>query len=1142
MAVGPIKQSAIAGLLALGLLLAGFCGVALSAEGGPQWRVISVSGPTNFRPGDTEDKFVIMAVNVGGQATDGSTVTITDTLPAGLTASAASGYDIYRSGSFFGAEERAPLTCEVTPTISCTDAASVDPGDTLYMEVQLEEIASSLSSPLANEVTVSGGGTAVATAQSPVTIGSAPAPFGLASGSVVGALSTLQAGAHPDVTSIFAMNRSEPYTPVEDPKDIRFDAPVGLVGNAVTVPRCSMARVAELAFNAEGCPRDSMVGMATLIVELQRNKRDASILTPVYNIAPAPGEPAAFAFDAALFPVRLDTSVLSDGDYGVRVTAPDISEAAETLYSAITLWGVPADHNGPGQDTTVFGEAFGGSSGSTRVSLLMNPTQCSTPLSSTTSADRWTEPGVFVSQEAPAGTLTGCDQVPFSSSFTMLPDTLKAGAPAGYNFELRVPREEDTSPHGLAAADVKKTVVKLPLGTVISPSAADGLSACRDEVGVDPASTPNEFGLHSLTPASCEQNAQIGTVQISSPLIAKPLDGQVYLAKPECEPCTPQDAEDGQMVKLLLQARGEGSDGLIVKVVGSLSIDQLTGQLTATFDNTPQLPFDELKLSMGGGPRAALANPRTCGPATTTTTLTPWTSPIMPELTRTFSFEVAGCQAPQFAPSFVAGTTSNQAGGFSPFTLSFARGDADEFMSGLSTRMPSGVLGMLANVKLCPEPQAAQGSCDADSEIGHVQVLTGPGAEPFLVTGGRVFITGPYKGAPYGLSILVPAKAGPYTISGALGNGTVVVRAAINVDPYTAALTVTSDPLPTVLDGIPLQLRRVDVSIDRSGFVFNPTSCDPMQITGALSSVGGATSDQASHFQVTNCAALGFKPQVSVSTSGKTSRADGASLSVKVSYPSGSTSKQANIKSVKVELPKALPSRLTTLQKACTARTFETNPASCPAESIVGHAVIHTQVLPVPLEGPAYFVSNGGAAFPNLVMVVQGYGVTVELVGNTSIKNGITSSTFASTPDVPFESVQLTLPQGKFSALAANGALCKQKLVMPTVLVGQNGASLNQNTPIEVKGCSNALAMGFKKVKDRTVTLGVWVPAAGRLSASGNGLSKASKVSHQREEVMLTLHARRRGKLASRVRLSFTSSSGKDRKTLRESLSVRVLV
>jgi hypothetical protein len=296
-----------------------------------------------------------------------------------------------------------------------------------------------------------------------------------------------------------------------------------------------------------------------------------------------------------------------------------------------------------------------------------------------------------------------------------------------------------------------------------------------------------------------------------------------------------------------------------------------------------------------------------------------------------------------------------------------------------------------------------------------------------------------------------PAKAGPYDLEKNTPCDCVVVRAKIEVDPVTAALTITSDntgpyKIPTILEGIPLQIKHVNVAINRPGFTFNPTNCNPMSITGSLQSTQGATRALSVPFQVTNCAVLGFKPGFKVSTSGKTSRANGASLNVKLTYPKAGFGSQANIKSVKVDLPKQLPSRLTTLQKACTSTQFQANPAGCPTASMVGHATAITPLIPVPLTGPAYFVSYGAAKFPELV---------IDLHGETFInKAGITSSTFHTVPDAPVGSFELALPQGKYSALAANGNLCASKLAMPTAFTAQNGTVIKQSTPIDVTGCS----------------------------------------------------------------------------------------
>ena len=317
----------------------------------------------------------------------------------------------------------------------------------------------------------------------------------------------------------------------------------------------------------------------------------------------------------------------------------------------------------------------------------------------------------------------------------MLPDTLEAGVPAGYDFNLHVPQVND--PDGLAQPNVKRVVTALPMGTVVSPSSAVGLKACSDEQFFGPVT---ERGLQQpATPGDCPRDSQVGTVSIRTPALALPLTGDVYLATPDCEPCSPQDAQDGKMVRLFVQVVGEGVSGIVVKLEGHTSLNQQTGQLTATFDNNPQLPFSDFKLTLGGGSRATLANPRACGPVNTSLDMTPWSDPFTTDVLTASSFEISqGCISPQFNPSFVAGTTNIQSGEYTPFTLSFGRSDADQFLNGLQMQMPAGLLGSLTGIPLCKEPEASQGTCGSGSLIGHTQVLTGPGQTPFLVTGGQV--------------------------------------------------------------------------------------------------------------------------------------------------------------------------------------------------------------------------------------------------------------------------------------------------------------------------------------------------------------------------------------------------------------------
>jgi hypothetical protein len=671
-------------------------------------------------------------------------------------------------------------------------------------------------------------------------------------------------------------------------------------------------------------------------------------------------------------------------------------------------------------------------------------------LATSVEADSWADAGAFGSYASaePVPALDVCNRLPFSPSISVTPDGQAASTPTGLTVGVHVPQNLVLNPAGLAEANVKDTTVTLPAGVALNPAAADGLFACGEA----------EVALSSDTIPTCPEASKVATVQIKSPLLPNPLEGEVYLAEQDANPF-------GSLVALYLVARDPVS-GVLVKLAGEVQPDPVTGQLVSTFKNTPQLPFEDLKIHFFGGDRAPLGTPARCGSYTTTASIAPWSGNPPAESASTFQVTSGPnggpCHDPlPFSPSLTAGTTSIQAGGFSPFTMTMSREDGQQNLQSVKLKMPPGLLGTLSSVKLCGETQANAGTCGPESQIGETIVSVGLGGDPYTVTGGSVYITGPYRGAPYGLSIVNPAKAGPYDL------GQVVVRAKIEVDPVTAALTITTDSegpykIPTILDGIPLQIKHINVTINRPNFTFNPTNCSPLLLTGTLASAEGASQALAVPFQATNCAVLAFKPKLEASTSGKPTRAGGASLHVKLTYPAGPY--DANIAKVKVELPKALPSRLTTLQKACLASVFEANPANCPTASIVGNATATTPVLPVPLSGPAYFVSHGGEAFPSLIIVLQGYGTTVHLEGSTFIsKTGITSSTFKTVPDVPVGTFELTLPQGPYSALAANGNLCKRKLAMPTEFVGQNGALLETATKIQTTSCPKAKKTSHKR-------------------------------------------------------------------------------
>ncbi len=913
----------------------------------------------------------------------------------------------------------------------------------------------------------------------------------------------LQAGSHPfALTTTFALNgkpdpeRTEQLQPDGNLKNVAVELPPGLVGNATAIPQCTQedfhifplqGEPNYTPFNSTHCPVSTAVGTVKVIAGLSTsNEITTDFIVNVYNLVPPPGMPAEFGFNFVGVPVFLTTAVRGGRDYGITVESPNTNQGIHVFGAITTFWGVPGDprHDSERGRECEFGFGPTGKScpaGTGEVPLLTLPSACNGPLHYGIRADSWQEPeqwanASYESEDGEGATagLDGCGVLPFGPSLQIVPDGSAGSTPTGLNVNLDVPQEEDLNPQGLSEADVRDTTVALPEGVVLNPSASDGLQACSEaQAGYERFDAQSETQLFSPGVVSCPDASKVATVKIKTPLLPEQLEGAVYLAAQEANPL-------GSLVALYLVAEDPVA-GVRIKLAGEVTLDQATGRLVTTFKNTPPLPFEELKLEFFGTDRAPLATPAFCGTYTSEASFAAWSG--TPAVAPLAQFNIgsgpggSACTDPlPFAPSLTAGMTSIQAGGFSPFTMTMSREDGQQSLSAIALHMPPGLSGMLTGVKLCGEAQADTGTCGPESLIGETTVSVGLGNDPYTVTGGKVYLTGPYQGAPFGLSIVNPAKAGPFDLEDTKEShppcDCLVVRAKIEVDPLTAALRITSDSsgpysIPHILDGIPLQIKHVNVTVNRPGFTFNPTDCNKLAITGNISSDEGASAPVSTPFQVTNCAALAFKPKLTASTSGKTSRALGASLHVKLTYPLGPF--DANIASVKVDLPKQLPSQLKTLQKACPAATFEANPAACSSASIVGHAKATTPVLPVALEGPAYFVSHGGEEFPSLIIVLQGYGVSVDLVGTTYInpKTNVTSSTFKTVPDVPVGSFELNLPQGKYPALAANGNLCKTKLAMPTAFVGQNGTVLHQSTPIAVTGCPRTHKTKVKQRRKR---------------------------------------------------------------------------
>ncbi len=929
-----------------------------------------------------------------------------------------------------------------------------------------------------------------------------PNPFALIPGSFQVVPSTTEAGAHEDltVTFDFAHGESGPMQgrTYNDVKETVVELPPGFLGNTTAVPTCTASHLLEpnndanrsaFGFGAN-CPGDTQVG--TITFDLTIGSTPERWTFPVYNIAStSPGVAAELGFRALPLTQLLPITV-RPGDSGLTVAAPDIEGGLEIRDISITTWGVPNtsahDHE---RGRECHEETDGNSScydiGGEEVHILpepflTNPTTCG-PFTAHMKADSWEEPGQWSEASDEVGPITECERVHFDPSIEVQPSTVSAESPSGLSVSLIVPQTWE-DPFGISTSNLKDAKVTLPQGFTINPSAGSGLGACSPSQYA--AETPE-----SPVGAGCPPESKIGSIEIETPLLTEKILGSVYVATPYDNPFSEQGHPSGSLLALYIVAK-DPFRGVIVKVAGQVELNPVTGQLVTTFLNNPQAPFNRFTLKFRPGATAPLVSPPSCGTYAAQAALTPWSAPLEPRLISSTPFAVTEgtregpCPSggvPPFHPQIISGTQNNDAGSYSPFYLRILREDGEQEITRFTTVLPPGLSGNLSGIPFCPEAdieaaRTATGqqeiedpSCPAASEIGHTIVSAGVGTV-LAQTPGKIYLAGPYHGSSLSIVSITSAKVGPFDL------GTVVIRFALHINPITAQVEVEgngSDPIPHIIDGVVVHVREIRVYMNREKFILDPTSCNPMQISETIDGAGADPANPADQvpvsatapFQAADCSSLQFKPGFKVSTSSKPSRLDGESLTVKLTVP-GALGSEANIARVKVELPRQLPSRLPTLRKACLADVFETNPAACPPQSIIGHAKALTPILPVPLEGPVYFVSHGGEAFPSLVVVLQGYGIAIDLVGTTYIsKQGVTSTTFMTVPDQPVTSFELTLPQGPYSALAALGNPCKQKLTMPTEFIAQNGAQITQSTKIAVTGCPKAKQPKKKEKKSK---------------------------------------------------------------------------
>jgi uncharacterized repeat protein (TIGR01451 family) len=1068
-------------LLTCALVIGVVFGWSSSAFGSPVWKIDAMSN-TTVAPGG-QLNYIVQVTNVGGDP--GFAPQLAVTLPAGMTF--APGFN----ASSFGLVGCTPADPSGLSSLSCFMVGPAFVDRHSLAQAELPVVVDSgvlLGEQLTSSFTVSGGGASdSATTVDTTNVSVSPPGFGIAA--LDGQVSSdsagdplTQAGGHPYAASVSidfnTLENPNPLIgslwPVEATKDVVVDLPGGLAGYPPTAAKCTAAQLvgARPGFQpAPLCPPSSQVG-ATLV---RLNGLGAtSVFGPiaVYNMVPPPDVPARFGFNIAGSVVTLDARVRADENYHVAIAAVNVPEALPIASTTTTLWGVPADssHDNErgcaGQNEPFMTGASGPTcpSGAPQVAFLRNPTSCTDPsdpnadgLTTTAHIDSWAHPGPvnadgspdlrdprwvsasFVSHLPPAypnppsawgpdQLPAGCDQVPFDPTLSAsVSAPAKTSTPSGLTVDLNLPQSSD--PTAIGEGDLKKAVVTFPVGMRVSPSSAAGLEGC----------SPDQIGLGSNSDPTCPDGARIGKLAITTPLLDQPLDGSVYLATPHQNPFN-------SLIAIYLVAKGPG---FVLKLPGRVDLDPATGQISTTFDNQPQLPFSNLHLELDGGANAPLETPDQCGTYTTKAVMTSWSGKTV-ESDSTFSLSADGNGAPcppaGFSPDLAAGEDNPIARAESPFVLRLTRGDQDQGLGSLALNMPGGATGRLAATVPCPDVAANAGTCQDVSKIGDVTVGAGPGTNPFFITNGRAYITGPYKGADLGLSIVVPAVAGPFDL------GNVVVRSAVFVNRQSAALKIVSDPLPTILQGIPLDVRDIRVFVNRPHFFINPTDCAEKHIYSTVASTLGAIAHPSVRFQVGECASLPHGAKLAFGDGGPGHTHAGVSTPFTTTLTT--TPGGANLRSVSVTLPGTLNALLPVVNQACSLAAYDAG--HCGSRARVGSAVAVTPLLRDPLRGSVYFVKNPKRAIPDIMVALRGQ-VNLDVTGKVAIPGGTRLATrFDTIPDAPITKFTLRLVSGRNGPLGIVTDLCSAKARAAVATIGlrfQDGTVQQTTAHIKTHGC-----------------------------------------------------------------------------------------
>lgn len=1033
----PVRRTLLLVLAALASLAAFGMGSASAAE--PAIRVTTLA-PDNVTPGGAAAIWVTVR-NVGDAAMSGD-MTLKYTFPGGVSVS-----------DPIADQSPNPTSCTTFGQVDecLVDVSGTPPGRAVRYQT-FTTVDPSATGTLSGQIDVSGGG-ATNEVTVPLTFDTAPVgPFDLTDFGVDltdnpnPSIQSAQGGSTPVDITTSAQMLSEavslfgiPSTgttitsPSESFRDVIVHVPPGFVGNPTATPvKCTAAQLAEPAvapLQVPLCPQDSQIGVALI------NGKD---FIPVYNLAPARGAPAQFGFYYLGLIVNLRAQ-LRASDYGVDIITSKAPSAVPIPKFEVTLWGAPfnSTHDNLRANCTF---AQLGASGNLCPSQAPNepflrlPTSCTgSPLPWSIEIDTYQHPGVMHRGENTTPPIQGCEQVPFDPDLALAPSTNSAHTPSGLDVNLTIP--QDNGPDGIGQADLRAAAVTLPEGVSINPASADGLAACSDA----------ELRLGLDGPAQCPPASKLGTVELATPLLDHPVAGSVFLRSQAS-----QDPASGDLYRLAIELRSD-QDGVDVKLPGSLRADPSSGRLTASFSDLPQLPFESMQLHFKTGARAPLTTPSSCGTYAAEATLTGWNGKMV---TVAPGFTVdQDCAAAQFAPGFQAGVARPVAGDYSPFTLRVTRESGQPNLSRIDATLPEGELAKLAGVPVCSGAQATAVSCPASSRIGHVVAGLGEGTSPlYLPQAGKaptaVYLAGPYKGAPYSVLATVPAQAGPFDL------GTVAVRSALRIDPVTAQASVDSDSLPQIYGGIPVSYRDVRVQVDRPEFTINPTSCEPMKVTGTIGSSNGGSANVSDRFQVSDCAALAFKPKLTISLAGKSRRGGNPALTAVLRMPKKGSN--ANVSRAVVSLPGSEFLAQNHIQTVCTRVQYAAGAgggAECPKGSVYGRARAFSPLLDQSLEGPVYLRSNGGdRELPDLVASLGGQ-IHVDLVGyiDSNAKTGGIRTTFANVPDAPVSKFVLKMPGGKKSLLENSTNICRGKHRAIVKMDGQNGRVHDSSSLVQAK-------------------------------------------------------------------------------------------